>query len=65
MYIYTHICDCGTKQSTTPERGVCPGWDIQECYVITDKALGSGGCGTVYLGPRGSGGSGRTEDAGD
>mmetsp|Transcript_19677 Transcript_19677/g.45784 ORF Transcript_19677/g.45784 Transcript_19677/m.45784 type:complete len:625 (-) Transcript_19677:326-2200(-) len=25
-------------------------WDLHECYTITEKSLGVGGCGTVYLG---------------
>ncbi|CAE7352137.1 Camk1 [Symbiodinium sp. CCMP2592] len=25
-------------------------WDLHECYTVTDKSLGVGGCGTVYLG---------------
>ena len=26
------------------------GWDLHECYAVTEKSLGVGGCGTVYLG---------------
>ena len=26
------------------------GWDLHECYTVTEKSLGVGGCGTVYLG---------------
>ena len=25
-------------------------WDMQNCYSLTERALGTGGCGTVYLG---------------
>ncbi|CAE7237791.1 PPCK1 [Symbiodinium sp. CCMP2456] len=25
-------------------------WDLHECYTVTEKSLGVGGCGTVYLG---------------
>lgn len=25
-------------------------WDLHRCYSLTERALGSGGCGTVYLG---------------
>ncbi|CAE7246561.1 PRKAA1, partial [Symbiodinium necroappetens] len=25
-------------------------WDLHECYAVTEKSLGVGGCGTVYLG---------------